>query len=94
MAVTACLKAGGFNLTAFASSLAGIINTVTPQRRSASVLDLNLDTLPVEYHLGLELDLKTNTYKVRTKPMPLTLTFGICLPVITGAKFIFKDSKK
>ena len=106
--VTSCLETGGFSLTAFAASSQRIIDSVPPQRRAASVLDLNLDNLPVEYHLGLELDLKADAYRVRAKPMPKVTTkrellsavsltfdpFGALLPVITGAKMIFQETAK
>ncbi|XP_045023712.1 uncharacterized protein LOC123468115 [Daphnia magna] len=104
MAVRQSLEAGGFSLTAFASSAPRVLESIPLHQRSASVLDLNVDALPVEYHLGIELDLTTDSYSVRVKTMPqvstrremlaaMSLTFdplGICLPVIAGAKLLFQ----
>lgn len=106
-AVTKSLEAGGFRLTAFASSSHPVLQTIPPQQRSSPVLDINLNALPVEYQLGMKWDLTTDTYGIRVRSMPqintkrellsaISLVFdplGICLPVITAAKLLFQQTQ-
>jgi hypothetical protein len=98
--VTASLEAGGFTLTAFASSSAKVLESIPTEPKSSKPVDLNLDGLQIEYQLGLEWDLATDTFGIRTRRLPsvttrrqllsaISLVFdplGLCLPVITGAK--------
>ncbi|KAI9549120.1 hypothetical protein GHT06_007526 [Daphnia sinensis] len=106
--VTKSLEAGGFTLTAFASSSAKVLESIPTQHRSHRLIDLNLDGLQIEYLLGLEWDIATDTFGIRTKQLPsvttkrqlssaISLVFdplGLCLPVITGAKLIFQKTHK
>ena len=78
------------------------------EQKSSKPVDLNLDGLQIEYQLGLEWDLATDTFGIRTRRLPsvttrrqllsaISLVFdplGLCLPVITGAKLIFQESQK
>ncbi|XP_032799385.2 uncharacterized protein LOC116936346 [Daphnia magna] len=106
--VTKSLEAGGFTLTAFASSSAKVLKSIPMQHRSHQIIDLNLDGLQIEYLLGLEWDIATDTFCIRTRQLPSVATkrqlssaislvfdpFGLCLPVITGAKQIFQKTHK
>nr|CAH0105425.1 unnamed protein product [Daphnia galeata] len=107
-AVTKTLEAGGFHLTAFASTSQQILETIPPQHRSPQVLDINLNALPVEYQLGMKWDLATDTYGIRVRSMPevytkrellsaMSLVFdplGMCIPVITAAKLLLQETQK
>ncbi|KAI9550515.1 hypothetical protein GHT06_005391 [Daphnia sinensis] len=98
-AVTKTLEAGGFRLTAFASSSHKVLETIPQQDRSSQVLNINLSALPVEYQLGMKWELATDTYGIRVRSMPnvktkrellsaISLIFdplGICLPWKTWA---------
>ena len=106
--VTASLEAGGFTLTAFASSSAKVLESIPTEQRSSQPVDINLDGLQIEYQLGLEWDLATDTFGIRTRRLPSLATrrqllsvtslvfdpLGLCLAVITGAKLIFQESQK
>jgi hypothetical protein len=107
-AVTKNLEAGGFHLTAFASTSQQILETIPPQYMSPQVLDINLSALPVEYQLGMKRDLATDTYGIRVRSMPevhtkrellsaMSLVFdplGMFIPVITATKLLLQQTQK
>jgi hypothetical protein len=107
-AVTKNLEAGGFHLTAFASTSQQILETIPPQYMSPQVLDINLSALPVEYQLGMKWDLATDTYGIRVRSMPevhtkrellsaMSLVFdplGMFIPVITATKLLLQQTQK
>jgi hypothetical protein len=99
--VTASLEAGGFTLTEF------VLKSIPTKQRSSQPVDLNLDGLQIEYQVGLEWDLITDTFGIRTRQLPsvatrrrlflaISLVFdplGLCLPVITCTKLIFQETQ-
>lgn len=71
------LEARGFSLTAFASSSQRVLENIPVHQRSTNVLDLNVDALPVEYHLGIDRlrsDLSTDSYSGLVKSIPQVST--------------------
>ena len=106
--VTASLEAGGFILTAIASSSTKVLKSIPTKQRSSQPVDLNLGGLQIEYQVGLEWNLATDTFGIRTRQLPsvatrrrlflaISLVFdplGLCLPVITCAKLIFQETQK
>ena len=72
---SAC-KDGGFNLTKFTSNNRNVLQTITREKRSKDVkdIDLCLDDLPVERALGVQWHIETDTFgfKITLKDKPLT----------------------
>jgi hypothetical protein len=85
-----------------------VLESIPVHKRSANVLNLNGDALPVEHYLGIGVDLSTDSWSVRGKTVPqvstrremlaaMSLTvdpLGICLPVIAQVKLLFKLTNK
>lgn len=59
------LSRGGFRLTKWISNDRNVLATVPVSERAASVVDLDLEDLPVERTLGVQWDMETDDFKFR-----------------------------
>ena len=63
--LTKLLKEGDFRLTKFASNSREVLQSIPPELRANSMLDLDLDRLPLEQALGVYWDAQSDTYKFK-----------------------------
>ena len=63
--LTELLKEGGFRLTKFASNSREVLQSIPPELRAKSTLDLDLDRLPLERALGVYWDAQSDTFKFK-----------------------------
>ena len=63
--LTELLKEGGLRLTKFASNSREVLQSIPPELRAKSTLDLDLDRLPLERALGVYWDAQSDTFKFK-----------------------------
>ena len=99
------LRRGGFRLTKWVSNDREVLSTVPATERAASVVDLDLDHLPIERTLGVlwNVDKDEFNYKVSIKETPMTRRgilsatsslydpLGFVAPFILKAKILLQD---
>ena len=99
------LARGGFKLTKWLSYKREVIKTILESERAKSVLDLELDKLPVERTLGIQWDVEKDTFrfkivlkeKPKTRREILSATssvydpLGFIAPIILPAKKLLQD---
>ncbi|KAK3730780.1 hypothetical protein QZH41_000800 [Actinostola sp. cb2023] len=79
------LKKGNFRLTKFASSDKHVLSSIPAEERT--IKDLDLDKLPVERALGVQWDIKNDTFGVKVSAQPKQLndnTRRACLSTISS----------
>ena len=105
--ISKLLSTGGFKITKWTSDSRKVIESVSPQKRSKELKDLNLsrDPLPKEQSLGLRCDVETDTlcFKVKLNDKPMTRRgilsvinsvydpFGFGAPAIQPMKVLLQD---
>ncbi|XP_063969477.1 uncharacterized protein LOC135157524 [Lytechinus pictus] len=99
------LRKGGFRLTKWVSNDKEVLETVPPTERAASVVDLDLDHLPIERTLGVlwNMDSDMFSFKVSPKDVPATRRgilsatsslydpLGFVAPFTVNAKLLLQD---
>ena len=99
------LQEGGFRLTKWISNDPEVLRSIPESERAASVVDLELDDLPIERTLGVLWDVQNDNFHFRTtaKNKPMTRRgilstvssiydpLGFVAPYILTAKFLMQD---
>ncbi|XP_030844258.1 uncharacterized protein LOC105444708 [Strongylocentrotus purpuratus] len=99
------LRRGGFRLTKWVSNDKEVLSTVETSERAASVVDLDLDHLPIERTLGIMWNMETDTFSFKVKPKEVPATrrgilssmsslydpLGFVAPFIVTAKILLQD---
>ncbi|KAJ8024616.1 hypothetical protein HOLleu_34563 [Holothuria leucospilota] len=74
------LRRGGFRLTKWFSNNKDVMSVIPPSERAESVVDLDLDHLPIEKILGMwwDMDVDNFSFKMSTRDVPLTRRGLLC----------------
>ncbi len=82
--LTALMAKGGFHLTKWMSNSREVLASIPQQERVASVVDLDLESLPVERALGVLWDVEADVFRFRIAAMKETTTRREILSVVSS----------